>query len=117
MVAKERKPPELQLRTAIFVLALESRDVVVDELRGGSVVANHDEAWWHRYLALLPQFECLFVVSVQRIKRRLQLRWQFERIESARFPTPLLRHLVSDVFPKIAEHRHLATGNIVCDGY
>jgi len=43
-ISEQRQATVLQRRATVFVLAMESRDVVVDELRGRGVVANNYEA-------------------------------------------------------------------------
>ena len=117
MVLEQRQAAELELAGTVVVLALKTGDVVVDEFRRRGVVAYDDEAGRHRDLCLRPKAKGLLVVAVQRIQRCLQLRRQVERVECFGLATALLRHLGADVFPQVAEHRHLVAGNIVCNGY
>ena len=49
----------------IFVGAIESRDVVVDELRSRRVVTHDDEAGRDLDSILLPEFKGLLVVPVE----------------------------------------------------
>ena len=101
---------------SVIVLPEKTGDVVVDQLRGRSVVADDDEAGRHANACLLPKIEGLFVMTVKRFKRRLQLRRQAERVERIVFAPPLLRHFLADVFPEIAEHRHLRARDVVGHG-
>jgi hypothetical protein len=52
-------------------LQLEARDVVVDQLGSGGVVADNDKAGRDGDLFLGPEFECLLVVAIERLKRGL----------------------------------------------
>jgi hypothetical protein len=54
-------------------------------------------------------------MAVERIERRLKLWRQAEGIEILVLPTTLLRHLLADVIPKVAEHRHLVSWDVVGD--
>ena len=49
------------------------------------------------------------------MERRLQLGRKIVRIEFAGFRRALLRHLLADVFPDVAEHRHVGIDRIVRD--
>ena len=97
----------------VLVLALEAGDVVVDQLGGRGVVADDDEAGRHGDLRLLPQFERLFVMTVERLERRLKPRRKGEGIETSGLAAPLLRHVLADVLPEISKHRHLAAGDVL----
>ena len=108
--------PFCSVARAVFVLALEAGDVVVNELGHGGVVADDDEARRNGYLLLGPQLEGLLVVAVERLQRRLQLRRQVERIEFSALPRPFFG-ILADVLPQIAEHRHLVAGDVVRDGH
>src|SRR5207247_6204607 len=79
-VAEEREASVLQCRRAVLVLAVEARNVVVDELGGRGVVADDDEAGRYGDLLLLPQSERLIVVSVERLYRVLPARRLLERL-------------------------------------
>ena len=65
--------------------------------------------------AVLPELEGLLVVAVEGFKRRLQASGQLERIEFFAFAAPFLGHVLADVLPEVAEHRHLVAGNVVGD--
>ena len=54
-------------------------------------------------------------MAVERFERGLQPRRQAERIELAALPAPLLRHVLADVLPEVAEHRHLVAGDVLGD--
>ena len=71
-VAEERKPSVVDDTLAAIRFAFEARDVVVNQLRGGRVVAHHDEAGRHLDVRLLPQAKSLLVVPIERIQGRLQ---------------------------------------------
>ena len=64
----------------------------------------------------LPQLEGLLVVAVEGFERRLQLRGQVQRIEDFRFAAALLRHLLADVLPQIAEHGISSPGMLSATG-
>ena len=112
-IAEQRQAAGYRSLRSVFILPEKAGDVVVDQLRGGGVVADDDEAWRHANPCLLPKLECLFVVAVKRFQRRLQLRRQAQRIERIALAPSLLRHLLADVFPEIPEHRHLGPWDVV----
>ena len=116
-VAEEREAAVLERRRAVLVRPVEAGDVVVDELRDRRVVADDDEAGRHADPRLLPELERLLVVAVERLERGLELRRKAQRIELAGLAAPLLRHLLADVLPEVAEHRHLVAGDVVGDGH
>ena len=60
-----------------------------------------------------PELEGLLVVAVERLERRLQPRRQLERIELLALAAALLGHVLADVLPEVAEHRHLVAGDVV----
>ena len=64
---------------------------------------------------LLPELEGLLVVAVERLERGLEPRRQLERIELLGLAAALLRHVLADVLPEVAEHRHLVAGDVVGD--
>ncbi len=101
---------------AVFVLAVEAGDEVVDELRDGGVLADDDEAGRHLDARFLPELEGLLVVAVERFQRGLQARRKLERVELLALPAALLRHVLADVLPEVAEHRHLVAGDVLRDG-
>ena len=115
-VAEEREAAVLERRRAVLVRRGEAGDEVVDELRDRGVLADDDEAGRHADAALLPELERLLVVAVERLERGLELRRQAERVELAGLAAPLLRHLLADVLPEVAEHRHLVARDVVGDG-
>ncbi len=102
-------------RRAVLILAQESGDIVIHQLRGGRVVADHDEARRDADAGLFPLLIGLLVVAVQRFQGGLKLRRQAQRVERFRLAAALLRHLRSDVLPEIAVHRHLLARNVVGD--
>ena len=60
-VAEQREAAVLPgVRRAVLVLAVEAGDVVVDELRGGGVVADDDEARAARRCLLCSQSSKVF---------------------------------------------------------
>ena len=117
-VAEQRQAAVFERCRAVFVLAVEAGDVVVDQLGGGRVVADDDEARRHADACLFPQLVGLLVVAVESFERRLQLRRQ-ARAGRASFalPRPFFGILDADVFPKVAEHRHLVAGDVVGHGH
>ena len=64
---------------------------------------------------LLPELEGLLVVAVEGFQRRLQAGRELERVEFLAFAAPLLGHVLADVLPEIAEHRHLVAGDVLGD--
>ena len=114
-VAEQRQAAVLERGGAVVVLAVEAGDVVVDQLRGGGVVADDDEAGRHVDAGLLPELEGLLVVAVERLQGGLQLDREAERVERLGLAAALLGHLLADVLPEVAEHRHLAAGDVVGD--
>jgi hypothetical protein len=93
--------PSRAWSVAIVVLAMEARDVVVDQLGGGRVVADHNEAGRHARCPLLPQLIGLLVVAIERLKRRLE----FAREGSAgqadlALPSALLGHVAFGCAPR-----------------
>ncbi len=114
-VAEQGEAAVDQRGRAVVVLALEAGDVVVDQLGGRGVVADDDEAGRHVDAGLLPELERLLVVAVERFERGLQLDREAERVELAGLAAAFLRHLLADVLPEVAEHRHLAAGDVVGD--
>ena len=67
--------------------------------------------------AVLPQLEGLLVVAVERFERRLQARGQLERVEFLALAAALLRHVLADVLPEVAEHRHFVAGDVLRHGH
>src|SRR5438105_9914905 len=63
----------------------------------------------------MPKLECLFVVTVKGLQRCLQASWKFERVELFALTPALLGHVLADVLPKVAEHRHLVAGDVFCN--
>ena len=98
---------------AVVVLLVKSGDVVIDELRGRGVVADDDEAGRRADACARPELEGLLVMAVQRFERCLELAGELERIESTGLPSPLLRHVLADVLPEIAEHGRVFAGDVV----
>ena len=130
-VSEQRQPPLHQGRGAaampgsvsvpaavpgpgpVPVPAVEPRDVVVDQLGRGRVVAHDDEAGRDLDARRLPQREGLLVVPVERFERGLQLHGEAQGVERLRLAPPPLRHLPPDVLPEVAELRHLAARDVV----
>ena len=117
VVAEQGQATLFRLAGAIGVLALEAGDVVVDQLGGGGVVAHHDEAGGHGDTGLLPEGKGLFVVAVEGLEGGLELGRQVQGVEAGGLAPAFLRHLGADVFPEVAEHRHLGAGDVVGDGH
>ena len=57
------------------------------------------------------------VVAVERFQGGLQFGGNAQRIERLGFAPAFLGHLRPDVFPQIAEHRHLLAGDVVGHGH
>ena len=114
-VPEERQPALHEGARPVVVPAAEPGDVVVDQLRGRGVVADHDEAGRHPDARLAPLRERPLVVAVQRVQRGLQLRRKLQRV--GRLPAALLGHVLADVLPELAEDRHLGAGDVVGDGH
>ncbi len=74
-IAEQREAPVLERGGAVFVLALEAGDVVVDELRDGGVLADDDEAGRHLDALVLPELEGLLVVAVEGFAARSADAW------------------------------------------
>ena len=97
----------------VQVLALEARDVVIDQLRCRRVVAHHDEHRRHLDALGLPAVEDLGVVAVQGLQRGVQLGRQGQRVQLAGGAHALLRHALADVVPQVAELRRVGAGDVV----
>ena len=52
-------------------------------------------------------------MTIQSQQRGLQTRGQLQRVQFATRATALLGHVFADVFPQVAEHRHLFTGDVL----
>ena len=89
-----------------FVFDLGAGDVVVEQLRGGLVVAHDDEAGRRFDVRLAPFVERLFVVAVERVEGGSQFVRQGERIAGA-------GHALADVFPQVAEHQRIGGWQVV----
>ncbi len=111
-IAEQGEASILQRRGAVFVLAVEAGDEVVNELRDGGVLADDDETGRHLDALLLPELEGLLVVAVEGLQRRLQAGGEFERVEFLAFAAPFLGHVLADVLPEVAEHRHFIAGDV-----
>ena len=75
------EPTVHQRRRAVLVLALKTRDVVVDQLRGRGIVAHDDEARRDLDSGVLPQLEGSGVVAVERFECGLELDGDAQRVE------------------------------------
>ena len=63
---------------------------------------------------LLPELEGLLVVAVEGLERGLQLRREARAGSSvSALPRPFLGIFGADVLPEVAEHGHLAAGDVV----
>ena len=116
-VAQQRQAAVFQDARAIFALAMESRDEIVNEFRGRGVVAYHDKTRRHADAGALPQLEGFFVVSVERFERGLQFHRQAERVQGFGFAASFFRHARADMLPKVAEPGHVAAGDVVRHGH
>jgi hypothetical protein len=54
-------------------------------------------------------------VAVKGLQRRLQTGGEFERVECLALAAPFLRHVLADVLPEVAKHRHLVAGDVFRD--
>ena len=77
------------------------------------VLADDDEAGRHADAGLLPELEGLLVVAVECLQCGLQSGGQLERIEFFALAAALLGHVLADVLPQVAEHRHFVAGNVL----
>ena len=66
-VPEQLEPPVLELRAAVLTLPVVAGDVVVEQLRGRGVVADHDEARGTLDVRLAPGLEHFLVVAVERV--------------------------------------------------
>src|SRR5438132_10351918 len=96
-VAEKREPPVFKCSRPVVVLPLKAGNEVVDQLRDGSVLADHDEARRHPDAGIFPETVCLLVVTVECFESSLELWWQAERIEFATFAPPFLWHFRPNV--------------------
>src|SRR5208282_2213956 len=104
-VAEESDAAVFQGGGAVFVLPVEAGNEVIDQRRDGGVLANNDETGRHTNALLLPQLEGFLVVAVESLERGLQAGGKFEGIEFLTLAAPFLRHVLADVFPKVAVNR------------
>ena len=116
-IAEQCEASVLQRSGAVLVLAMEAGDEVVNELRDGGVLADDDEAGRHLDALFLPELEGLLVVAVEGLQRRLQSRGKFERVEFLALAAPFRGHVLADVLPEVAEHRHLVAGDVFRYGH
>ena len=70
-VAKQFQAPVYQRRRAIVVLAMETGDIVVHQLGGRGIIADHDEARRDVNALLLHQLKSFLIMSVQGVQRGL----------------------------------------------
>ena len=116
-VAKQLKTSVFKRCRAIFVFPFKAGNIVVNQLGSRSIVTNHNKARRHIDTSLLHKREGLFVVPVQSLQCCLQLYGQVQRIEISGPAPSSPGHAGADVFPEIAELRHIATGDIVRHRY
>ena len=113
-VSEQGKAPLLQGLGAVLVLTVEAGDIVIDQLRGRGVVADHYEAGRRRYSCLGPGFVGLHVVPIESLKGGLKLYRQTERVESPlRFAPALLGHVTADGLPQNSVLGHVAAWDVV----
>ena len=55
-------------------------------------------------------------MAVERLEGRLEPGGKGEGIEPLRLAAPLLRHVLADVLPQVAEHRHVVAGDVLGHG-
>ena len=87
----------------------------MDELGGGGVVAHDDEARRDLDAGAPPQLEGAGIVTVEGLQRGFELDGNAQGVERGGLPSALLRHLLADVAPQVAERRHLAARDVVRD--
>ena len=113
-VAEQRQATGDKGAGAIVVAGLvEAGDVVEHQLGGGGVVANDDETGRDAEAFRLPEVEGLGVVAVEGVECGLQLRRQIAGVEEIGLAPSFFRHPCADMLPQVAEHGHLAAGDVV----
>ena len=83
-VAKQLQPSVLERRGAVLMLAMKPGDVVVEQFRGGRVVAHDDEARRRLNARFAPLVEDLLVVAIERFEGGLQPCGNAQRVEQLR---------------------------------
>lgn len=71
-VAEEVEAARDEFGLVVLELAVEARDIIVDEFRDGGILADDDEAGGNRDTGLFPLAECFFVVPVERFHGGLE---------------------------------------------
>src|SRR5262249_7108232 len=111
-IAEQRQPSLHELLFAALVLLVETGDVVVHQLGDRGVLADDDEAGWDGDAALPPEVERTLIVTVKRFECRLQFVRELQRIEIAAGAASFLGHVLSDVLPEVAVHRHFVAWDV-----
>ena len=112
-IAEQCQPPVFERGRAVIVLAVEAGDVVVDQLRDGRVVADDDEAGRHSNAFFFPELEGLLVVAVEASRAVCSRVGSLRGSSAIGLAAALLGHVLADVLPEVAEHRHFVAGDIV----
>ena len=114
-VAEELVATRYGCDASVLRFAFEAGDVVVYEFRGGSVVADDDEAGRDADAGVAPDVEGFFVVAVEDIQGGDEFGRQAERVDKACFAATFFRHVGANVIPEIAEDGDVGAGNVVGD--
>ena len=69
------------LTRSVVIFLDKTRYEIVNQLGYGSVLANDNKAGRNMNAAFLPQFECLFVMTIECFKGGLQFDRQAERVK------------------------------------
>src|SRR5690606_18320102 len=106
------------MNEASFTLDLpfESGNPFVDQTRRRRIVADDNKDRRNSDAGALPLIKLALVVIVERIESgREQIGKPVAGIELRGLAGALLRHLLADVIPKIAEHRRVSIHRIIAD--
>ena len=101
-IAEQRQTSIFQHPRTVRILSVKAGDVVVNKLRCGRVVADDDETGRYGNILFFPQVKDRFIMPVKGIKCREQSRGKRKRIKRTVFA--FFGHVLSDMFPKVAEH-------------
>ena len=112
-VAEERQPALRKGRDAVLLLTVEPRDVVVNQLGRGRIVAHHDEARRNPDVCFLPETKDLLVVAVEGVQRGQQFGRQAQRVQGLGLAASPLGHLLPDMLPQVAELGHVLARYVV----
>ena len=75
-------------------------------------MADDDEARRDADTPFFPSMKCFFVVAVEGLEGRLQSGRQFKWVVFLTVRATFFGHVFADVFPQVAEHRHLVARDI-----